>query len=169
MTRLHDRIIHGLDAAAESTGIPKLILGREVRRRHFRWLPIVALVMATAGMGLALVRTDLSEAGYGLIMGGFTIAVMLPILGPLKPWGSAGIVDEFDRRMRTRAFLAAFASVTVAAMLGIWLLIGLALLGRWPALTLVLALRSLAFYLIVLYSAVPTLHASWSTDPIEDD
>ncbi len=168
MTRLHDKLVHGLDAAAERTGIPALAR-RQIRRRHFRWLPIVALTLASAGMALALARPDLSEAGYSMIMGGFTIAVMLPILGPLKPWGSPGIVDEFDRTMRTRAFLAAFASATAAALLGIWLLVGLALLGNWPALTLILALRSLAFYLMVLYAAVPTLHASWSTRPIDDD
>lgn len=168
MTRPDKRLIAGLDAAAERTGIPALARGT-IRRRHFRWLPIVALGLASAGMALALVRTDLSGTGYGLIMAGFSIAVMLPILGPLKPWGTPEIVDEFDRAMRTRAFLAGFASVATAAVLGIWLLTGMALLGNWPVLTLILALLALSLYLMTLYSAVPTLHASWSTDPIGED
>jgi len=168
MPNLHDKLIHGLDRASERTGIPALARG-SIRRRHFRWLPIVALLVASAGLMLAFVRTDLSEAGFGLLMIGFAIAVMLPILGPLKPWGSAGIVDEFDRTMRARAMLAGFASVAIAAMIGIWFAMGLALLESWPAITLILVLRSLSFYLLVLYSAVPTLHASWSTDPIGED
>jgi len=168
MPNLHDKLIHGLDRAAERTGIPALA-EHVVRRRHFRWLPIIALALATAGLVLAFARTDHSESAFALIMAGFVIAVMLPLLGPLKPWGSPGIVDEFDKTMRDRAMLAGFASVTVAAFLGIWLAMGLALLGNWPALTLILALRSLAFYLLVLYSAVPTLQASWSTDPIGED
>lgn len=168
MPNLHDKLLHGLDAASERTGIPALARGN-IRRRHFRWLPIVALTLSSIGMALALVRIDLSEPAYGLVMVGFAIAVMLPIFGPLKPWGSAGIVDEFDRAMRTRAMLAGFASVTFAAFIGIWFALGLALLGHWSAITLILALRSLASYLMVLYSAVPTLHASWSTDPIGED
>jgi hypothetical protein len=166
---LHDRLIHGLDQAAERTGIPNLVLGRKVRRRHFRWLPILALLLASAGMALALVRTDLSEAGYAVMMAGFAVAMMLPAFGPLKPWGTVGIVDEFDRAMRARAFLAGFASVSAVAVIGIWLLMGFALLGNWSALTLILALRSLSFYLMTLYAAVPTLYASWSTQPIDED
>ena len=168
MTNLHDRLIHGLDRASERTGIPALARGA-IRRRHFRWLPILALLVASAGLVLAYVRTDWSEGAFGILMIGFAIAAMLPILGPLKPWGSAGILDEFDRAMRTRAMLAGFASVTFAAFIGIWFALGLALLENWSAITLILVLRSLSFYLLVLYSAVPTLHASWSTSPIDED
>jgi hypothetical protein len=100
---------------------------------------------------------------------GFAIAILLPIFGPLKPWGSTERVDEFDRALRSRAMLAGFAAVSMAAFAGIWLVIGLALIGDWPRFAILDQLRSLGFYLITLHSAVPTLHASWATRPVDDD
>jgi hypothetical protein len=168
MSKFNERFFARLDAAAERTGVPAVARG-EARRRHLRWVPVVALAAAGAGMILGLVRVDLINAGYGLIMLGFMIGVMLPIFGPLKPWGSAERVDEFDRALRSRAMLAGFAAVSMAAFAGIWLIVGLGLIGEWPRLTIISQLTSLGFFLATLHSAVPTLHASWATRPIEDD
>jgi hypothetical protein len=167
MSSFNERFFARLDSAAEHTGIPALTRGTP-RRRHLRWVPIVAIAAASAGMLTGLFRIDLVNLGYALIMLGFAIAVMLPIFGPLKPWASAERVDEFDRALRTRAFLAGFAGVSMAAFAGIWLVVGLALVGDWPRLTILDQLRSLGFYLMTLHAAVPTLYASWATQPIED-
>lgn len=168
MTKFNQRFFAKLDAAAEHTGVPAIARG-QARRRHLRWVPIIALAMASAGMLTGLIRIDLVNAGYALIMLGFAIAVMLPIFGPLKPWGSPERVDEFDRALRGRAMLAGFAAVSMAAFAGIWLVVGLALIGDWPRFTILDQLRSLGFYLITLHSAVPTLHASWATRPVAED
>jgi len=167
MPRFNDRLLDGLDAAAKRTGIPGLVT--KPRRRHLYWLPVVALTLATAGIVLGLVRTDLLTEGYGLIMAGFTLAMVLPIFGPVKIWGGSEVVDEFDRVMRSRAFLAAFASISVVAVLGMLVSGGLALLNGWPVLVLVRQLIALILYLITLYSAVPTLYSSWTTQPIGED
>jgi hypothetical protein len=168
MSRFNERFFTRLDAAAERTGVPALARG-QVRRRHLRWVPIVALAVATTGMLTGLIRIELVNAGYALVMLGFAIAILLPIFGPLKPWGSPERVDEFDRALRGRAMLAGFAAVSMAAFVGIWVVIGLALIGDWPRFAILDQLRSLGFYLITLHSAVPTLHASWATQPVAED
>ena len=168
MTKFNQRFFARLDAAAERTGVPAIARG-QARRRHLRWMPIVALALASAGMLTGLIRIELVNAGYALIMMGFAIAIPLPIFGPLKPWGSPERVDEFDRALRGRAMLAGFAAVSMAAFAGIWLVIGLALIGDWSRFAILDQLRSLGFYLITLHSAVPTLHASWATQPVAGD
>ncbi|MET0308241.1 MAG: hypothetical protein ABW023_05995 [Sphingomonas sp.] len=169
MPKLTNKVIlAGLDAAANRTGVPSLVLGH-ARRRHLRWLPIVALALGTIGFGLGLVRTDLVHVAYGVISAGFVIGVMLPLFGPIKPWGGAQLADEFDRAVRQRAFLAAFASVTFASFIGIWLLIGLALAQHWDGFALAMQLRNLVHYLVVFYFTVPTLHASWATQPVGEE
>jgi hypothetical protein len=168
MSGFNKRFFARLDAAAERTGVPAIARG-EARRRQLRWVPIVALAAATAGMIVGLIRLELTSAGYALVMLGFAIAILLPIFGPLKPWGTPERVDEFDRVLRARAMLAGFAAVSMAAFLGIWLVVGLALVADWPRLAILDQLRALGFYLITLHFAVPTLHASWATRPLDDD
>jgi hypothetical protein len=139
------------------------------RRRHLRWLPVVALSFASAGIALGLVRADLLSWGYGLVLIGFALSVILPLIGPVKPWGGPDKVDEFDRAMRSRAFLVTFASISVAAATGMWLIVGLSLLGGWPREILIGQISALSLYLIALYSAVPTLYSSWATRPIGEE
>ncbi len=62
-----------------------------------------------------------------------------------------------------------FASASAVAILGIWLLVALALIDAWTVRQLASELCLFTFCLIVLCSAVPTLHASWATRPIADD
>lgn len=171
MSKLTNKaIFEALDAAAGKTGIPALAAG-QARRRHLRWLPVVALAIATIGMVILIAYPGRREIllGNGILVLGFMLALILPIIGPVKPWGSLEKVDEFDRTMRRDAFLAAFASASAMAVLGIWLMIGLALLGDWDRARLIQALSAFAFYLLTLYLAVPTLHASWTTRPIVED
>lgn len=168
MPGFNDRLLEGLDAAAERTGVPGLVT-RAPRRRHLRWLPVVVLSLASVGLMLGMLRTDLFTLGYALVVTGFALSVVLPVLGPVKPWGSPDKVDEFDRAIRARAFLAAFASMSLASLLGIWLIVGLALLGAWPSLMLISQLGALSLYLMTLYAAVPTLYSSWATRPIGDE
>ena len=168
MPGFNDRFLEGLDAAAERTGVPGLVT-RLPRRRHLRWLPVVALSFASAGIGLGLVRVDLLSWGYALVMIGFALSVILPLIGPVKPWGGPDKVDEFDRAMRSRAFLVTFASISVAAVLGMWLVVGLSLLSAWPREVLIGQICALSLYLFTLYSAVPTLYSSWATRPVGED
>ncbi|MBL7373128.1 hypothetical protein INQ23_27825, partial [Escherichia coli] len=45
----------------------------------------------------------------------------------------------------------------------------LALLDNWSREALIGQLANFAYMLFVLYLAVPTLHASWATRPVEED
>lgn len=168
MSRFNQRLLAGLDAAADRTGVPALAMG-EMRRRHLRWLPIVALALTIGGWIWGMAAPPMVHFAYAVMSLGFAIAVFLPIFGPIKPWGAAKLVDEFDRQVRLRAFLYGYASVTFTAYLGIWLLVGLALLDGWSVLDLINQMRNFAHLLFTLYLAVPTLQASWATRPVEED
>jgi len=168
MSRFNQRLFAKLDAAAEHTGMPALAR-HEVRRRHLRWIPIVALALAIGGWGWGLARPGTAWFGYGAISLGFAVAVFLPIFGPIKPWGGPKLADEFDRQLRQRAFLIGFATVSGAAIFGLWTVLGLAVLGNWDRSVLIGQIANLNYLLFVLYLAVPTLHASWTTQPVEED
>ena len=162
-------LLRRLDASVQWTGIPALAAGTP-RRRRLRWAPVVALALATAGFGMGLCGGRIwFGLGYALQMFGFAIAAMLPIFGPLKPWGSAERADEFDRVARSRAYLATFATGSIVTMLSIWLILAATVLGDWPRERLIGALALLGFYLMTIYSAMPTLHASWTIRPIADE
>ena len=168
MSRFNQRLFSRLDAAADRTGIPALAR-TEVRRRHLRWIPILALALAMGGWAWGLARPDGTYPGYALISAGFVLGTYLPIFGPIKPWGGPRLVDEFDRQLRQRAFLAGFATVSFVTFIGIWLMLGLTLLDHWSREALIAQLANFTYMLFVLYLTVPTLHASWATRPVEED
>lgn len=162
------RFIDRLDAVAERTGIPQAATGHP-RRRHLRWLPVVPLAMGLGGFLAALLDGRLQSIGLTVVMLAFGLSVMLPLLGPIKPWGSAEHVDEFDREMRSRAFFFTFATMSLVAMLGIGLMIGITLMSASPFSVPTVQLGVLGALMFVLYSSLPTLHASWATRPIDDE
>lgn len=161
-------LIARLDAAAESTGILGAGAGFP-RRRHLRWLPVAPLALGIAGELLVLLRPDLDAAALALVMAAFALAALVPIAGPIKPWGSPEHVDEFDRAIRDRAYFATFAAMSGTAMVGIWLTLGITLATNAPREVLMVEMGVLGTFLFVIYFALPTLHASWATRPIEDD
>lgn len=162
----HRTLIDRLDAAAERTGIPAFARG-DVRQRHYRWLPIVAIVLGVGSFVAGLVSPErVGPLFFFPGMLGYFIAAWFPIYGPVR---AVPRPDEFDRAIRQRAFLAGFAAATGAACLGIMFIAGLSLLDRWPSTRIITHLTALVFLLLLLVSAVPTLHASWTTQPIDDE
>lgn len=168
MSRFNQRLFARLDAAAEYTGMPALAR-QDVRRRHLRWLPILALALATGGWIWGMARPQTAWIGYGAITLGFAIAAFLPLFGPIKPWGGARLADEFDRQVRQKAFLYGFATLSFAAIFGIWTVLGFAVLADWNRDVLLGQIANLNYLLFVIYLAVPTLQASWATRPVEED
>jgi len=171
MSKLTNKaIFEVLDAAANKTGIPAYAQGKP-RRRHLRWLPIAAIGIATIGMVIMLGWRDFRAQwlGTSVVMLGLVLAILLPMFGPVKLWASGERLDEFDREVRRNAFLVTFACVSAVAVCGIWLMLGLAVLGNWDRSALLQILSAFTWYLMTLYSAVPTLHASWATRPIAED
>lgn len=168
MPKFNERFFARLDTAAERTGVPAMARGQQSRRR-LRWLPLIPLALASGGLLAGLMRAELAGMGFVLITLSYTLAVTLPIFGPLKPWGTPERVDEFDRALRGRAMLAGYAAASVAALIGIWLILGLAMIADWPRERILWQLAALPFYLLTLHAVVPTLHASWAIRPVEDD
>ncbi|MES2442055.1 MAG: hypothetical protein V4574_04430 [Pseudomonadota bacterium] len=168
MPRPAKTLTERLDAAAGLTGIPKMV-GPNPDRRHHRWLPVFALTLAYGGFVYGLARPHASGYGQAAILFAYAFACWLPFLGPVKPWRGAEIADEFDRAVRNRAYLAALGVTAGTGWLGLWLVIALALLGNWTRDVLIQLLVMLAFLLPVIWTAAPTLHASWATRPLADD
>lgn len=154
------------DDSVRWTGVPTLVealhKGDDAQRRRLRW-PVAALALAAGGSWLWLTGPRPQFAGPMLYAGGFLIAVMLPVFGPVKPWGSLTL-DEYDRELRRSALLFAYTSCTVFA------LIAFVLIGMWhregaTERQLGYALSLSAGWLLILQGALPTLWASWRNAP----
>ena len=159
-----------LDDLANLTGIPALSARMTKEgQRHLRWFPIAALLLVSSGMVVMLASPQRSWLGYSILMAGNAISVWLPLFGPVKPWGALEGADERDRQVRRDAYFAAFATISLVAVLGLLLLMGLALLDFWKIETLIFYMMGLSIFLISLLAIIPTLHASWATRPLEDE
>ncbi|SEM81263.1 hypothetical protein SAMN05192583_1334 [Sphingomonas gellani] len=164
MSDRQQRFLAWLDGLVMWTGVPAMAAGTP-RRRHLRWPPLLALMAASAGLIWCLVRPDRSYwVGYALIMLGFFIANLMPIWGPLRRFNERA--DEFERQQRRESLLVALAAVAAAAFAGIWLTVSMLALELWSARVAQQELTALTFYMMTLFSAVPTLHASWRTRPL---
>lgn len=153
------RFLASLDGLVNWTGLPDLAMATP-RKRTLRWTPILALAIASAGLIRCLVESDANYwSGYAIIMVGFFIATLMPTFGPLNRFNEP--IDETQRQLRRDSFLVGLAAVTVAAFAGIWLTIGELAAHAWSTDTAQRELMALAFYMIALFAAVPTLHASW--------
>jgi len=160
-------MLERLDDSVRWTGIPAIAAGHP-RRRSLRWPSVAVLVLATAGFLVGFGQPN-QWWGYAILMLGFGLANLMPILGPVKPWGGPERVDEFDRALRARAFLAAFSALAAVAVIGLWAIVGLSLVQGWTADALRSTIMKLAFVLATIYTAGPTCYASWARAPIDDE
>ncbi len=133
-------------------------------RRPRSWSSALAILIAAIGLVRQFWDAGDPTISYILLLAGFIIACFMPPLGPLPPW----IEDRSERSAarRSRAFLATYASVAVLAMAGLWVMLALAALHGWDLGQLRYAIIALAFFLMTLHLAGPTLHASWRAGPI---
>ena len=159
-----------LDALVGWTGIPALSQ-HPPRRRPLRWPATIALALAFAGIALSLSRgmqTPLALAGYGIEMLGFALAMVVKIVGPLKPYGGTEKTDEWDRAVRARAYLWTFAVFAITTMLALFaLMAGLAL--DWPKPALMQGAAQTLFLLFTILNATPAAQASWAVRWQQDD
>jgi len=164
-----DRLIRRLDAAAEWTGVPALA-HRQPRRRAMRWLPILPLLLACAGVVLCIAGYNGLWSGYSMVMVGFIVSVWIPMFGPLKPWGTCNeSVDERERDLRRRAFFVTVSIIALTATMALLLLPVLVAAGQWAPDLLVRRVNALGFTLFTVFNALPTLYASWAMRPLPVD
>ncbi len=158
-----------LDDFVNSTGIPKLV-AIQPRRRPMRGLAILCLLLGTAGMIVALWSAGAYWIGDAVLMLGFFPSVWLPIFGPIKPWASTReTIDEYDEKVRANAYLTALPAILIVGALALFgLPLFAALQRRNPWETIALCGMG-SIYLILLWNAIPTLHASLQAMPDEDD
>ena len=169
MRMTHKTLLERLDDVANWTGVPRLAR-YPARRRSMRWLPIALLTLEAVGAAIALVAAGAAYwLGYGLIMAGFSVSVLLPLKGPVKPLGAPDGADERERDVRRRAFLVTFAVIAGLAVLALFLLPALALIGQWSLDLLSRRAIAAGLALIALFNTLPTLYASWASRPLAAD
>jgi hypothetical protein len=87
-------------------------------------------------------------------------------MGPIKPWMSfTERVDELDVQIRAKAYLTALPIILLVAMCGLVGLPTLAWLQQRPPAEMAVLGGLAAMYLLILWNAIPTLHASWRRLP----
>jgi len=163
-------LLERMDDMVTWTGIPQLADSSTIRRRRLRWFPVVALLAATCGMAVILATPGKYWLGFMMVMLGVGISIFFPIVGPLKqslnPHDDA---DEREKALRHDSYFFAFAVICGVAFLSTWILIGLTVWQDWPREMLLRAMMSFSFFIMVLFSAVPTLYASWKLrEPVDD-
>ncbi|MEI5688887.1 hypothetical protein [Sphingomonas kyungheensis] len=167
MSDRQHRFLAWLDRSVMWTGVPAMAAGTQ-RKRHLRWPPVVALVLASGGL-IWCVTNPAHDVFIGsvLIIVGFSIANLMPIWGPLRRFSERA--DEFERQQRRDSLLVGLTTVALAGFVGIWLTVSLMAMQIWSAAVAQQELISFAFYMMALFGAVPTLHASWHTRPLADE
>jgi MFS family permease len=165
-------MLQRLDALFLWTGLPQRIPSDKrlwVRPlRRLRWIPLLVLVMQTAGIAWIFTVPGKYGAGFAAMLPGAIIGGILPAFGPLRaPFGEEA--DEREKNLRRDAYLMGFGAISVAAIFGIFLLAFLSTLGGWRHDLLFMAMIALTYYLVCLFSIVPTLYASWTLPKPVDD
>ena len=165
-------LIQYLDAGALWTGIPQLVeqapARRTRRRRSLRWSSAAVLVLALAGFAMGLTQLH-PRIGSAVQSFGFIVSLLLPAFGPLKPWGSQGKIDEYDRDLRTKAYLAALTVLGMVAVIGSFVCAFLAASQHWNAQITQLMFMHMGYFLASMHCAAPTCYASWTQRPLSDD
>lgn len=161
-----------LDDSVRWTGIPSALEVFErqddSQRRHLRWIPLIALAIYFAGAALMILGDRPQVLGPIVALFGFLGATFVPIFGPVKAWGSLTL-DEYDRDVRRRAFLFAYAACTmfaIAAFLGIAAMVGLA--ADEPRRVMYALLLSPGA-ILTMQATLPALYTSWRTRPVEGE
>lgn len=130
---------------------------------------MIALALGTIGMTVTLFGGRVLLVGDGILLAGFVLSGWLPLMGPIKPWMSfTERVDELDADIRAKAYLTALPIILLAAVCGLVGLPILAWLQQRPPAEMVALGGFGAMYLLILWNAIPTLHASWRRQPAED-
>lgn len=162
-------LLQRLDDAANLTGFPQFsakLAKQKQRRRHLRWWPLVALAIATIGLCLTFASHPL---GFVLLSLPQSWSVFIAMFGPIKPWGTVVGVDERDIQVRRSAYLFGLAVTCMFMLASMGLLFMLTIVERWSYETLLRCLAAIWLYDLLLLTVLPTLHASWTTRPIEDE
>jgi len=161
-----------LDDSVRWTGIPSAIEVFErqddSQRRHLRWVPLIPLIAYYVGAGLTLFGERPQILGPLIAWGGFLGSALVPVFGPVKAWGSLTL-DEYDRDVRRRAFLFAYAACTMfalAAFIGIAAMVGLESNEPWRV---IYALLLAPGAILTMQASLPTLYTSWRTRPVEKE
>jgi hypothetical protein len=171
-------VLQRMDALVEWTGFPKLAR-QEIPERRFKWLPIFFLTLATAGLVSTFVLPNRAPLCSALVCILMANSLVISLTGPMRTRKPEEFYDEREELWRARSNVFAFMTIAFVAWLGILGLGGYALwagLTGWPIKSTHAPLEifgywlmTLGNYVAVLFSLLPTLHASWTMPQLIPD
>lgn len=151
-----------LDELVCWTGIPALSQ-RPPRRRSLRWPATLALVLAFGGAITTMAIGATGKGywiGYIVLMTGFAIGNFVSIFGPVKPPASlVERVDEWDRSVRSQAYLVTFGVFAVTVFAGLFAMLWNITIA--PSTSSARQVLTLIFLLMAILTTTPTAYASW--------
>lgn len=163
-------ILQRLDGLVDWTGVPALA-SASPRRRPMRWPAAIALTLAFGGYAVNLLgglRGGAFAIGTGMQALAMAASGFIAGFGPLKPFGSFERVDEWDRALRMRSYMAAFTTFVIVTAGAAFLLLA-ALAFDWPRDTIMRGAMATIFLLEIIVMALPTAYASWTVRWQGDD
>jgi len=149
------------------------------RMRRLKWAPFGLLAAASVSLVLEIAYPDLHLAWMSMTIGTVSLAGVLSWYGPMRTKQAAEEIDEREALWRSRSNLFAYGAAALIAWVGLVGLGGYALwagLTGWTVRSAVSPLETFgawlidwAVYVMVLFLALPTLHASWTMPDIIAD
>ncbi len=175
-------LLQRMDGLIEWTGIPKLCRVNENKTvRRLKWMPAILILIATVALMLAVAVPAYPWVGLIAMVFPQSLSAGIAQLGPMRPKNAlVEDVDEREQAWRSRSNMFTYGAIALVAWIGLIAIGGFAVwsgLEGWaipapnsPLYVFGLWLITFANYLLVLFAALPTLHASWTMpDLIEDE
>ena len=158
------------DEALTRMGLGERLV-RPIIRRHFRWSPLVAILLAI----MAVVIHFSALPGYWrgmawlMMLLAFNQALFITVFGPLRRVGLDELPkDEHERLIAMRANLFSLRAVSAATFAGlIYMAVGSIRQWEMPSTFFDWAILSVLLFTIRLSLVV--IHVSWATSPLADE
>lgn len=144
---------------------PKRWLEAKNVRRHYRWSPLIPIIMGIIGLISTILHGSMHMIGVAITAVGFVISGVYPTLGPIKYRSNIEYRDEYDIILSLKAY--SFTGTTIASISGIGCFsIAIMPIFSWDIHLISALLFQCGFLIGILYSCLPTLYASWTTKPL---
>lgn len=170
-----------LDMLVAWTGIPGLVT-QTGRPRQRRWSSLAVLLAATLVMGVSWFIDQPGSFGAIASLSSMLIIAAISVreTGPLRARSPDNPGDEREQEWHRQSNQTGFATVAIVAMIGVTAMGILMILAQLPSLASpgitpvdpwVFGPRMMVFsaYLLQLLIIVPTLHASWTMPPPDEE
>jgi phage shock protein PspC (stress-responsive transcriptional regulator) len=157
------------DRAATRIGLGERLM-RPIRRHHFRWIPLIAILMAAIANTIHFYAPGLlRNMGWLLMFLAFNQAIYVTVFGPLRRVGLDELPkDEHERLTAMRANLFSLRVMSAAVFAGLtFMVVGSA--KQWQVPSTFVDWAMILGFLLTMRLSLVIIHASWVMPPMADD